>query len=89
MEYYLSVREKKLILHGHEKKYDSIYVNFHNEQNCSVTMGVRVMATLEGAIKGIFWGAGNIVCFPLGGGYMGNTLSGTIRMCALPLLFSY
>lgn len=52
-------------------------------------MGVRVMATLEGAIKGIFWGAGNIVCFPLGGGYMGNTLSGTIRMCALPLLFSY
>lgn len=51
MEYYLSVREKKLILHGHEKKYDSIYVNFHNEQNCSVTMGVRVMATLEGAIR--------------------------------------
>ena len=34
-------------------------------------MGVRVMATLEGAIRE-----------SSGGGYMGNALSGTIRTCA-------
>ena len=89
MEYYLSVGE------GGEanstwtwKKYDSIYANFHNEQNWSVMMEVRVMATLERAIRQSS-GELEILCFPRGGSYMGNSLSGTLRMCALHCVYPY
>lgn len=42
-------------------------------------MGVRVMATLEGAMRQSS-GELEILCFPRGGGYMGNSLSGTLRI---------